>query len=138
MPNPQTHKIILKDRVEMDADNHGSYLKIYAMGGETYRIPDKRNSLWDVFKNANRLEPILATFETYKNNEYIVNAKPILDQILNNAVKNFGMKITDAFNEERNRSQSISYAKDLVVANIITLSDMYNEASRIYNFIKGA
>ncbi len=53
MPNkPQEGKIILVDKTEVSADRYGSFLKIYALGGETYRITEKRIALWDVFQKA--------------------------------------------------------------------------------------
>lgn len=136
MPNPQTQRIILKDRVEMDADGRGSHLKIYAIGGETYRIPEKRNQLWDIFKNANKYEPILTTFESYKNNEYITDAELIKEKILNRAVKNLAYKIADAQTEERNRSQAIAYSKDLVCSGQLGIAKLYEYGNDIYMFIK--
>lgn len=135
MTNPQTGKIILVDRTEVEADGRGSYLKIYAMGGETYRIAEKRSNLWDLFRNARQWQPVLAIFETYNNVEYIANAKDITDDILKSAITHLGQRIVDKTSDERNRSQSIAYAKDLDCANRIDHKDLFNEAQKIYGFI---
>lgn len=135
--NPQTPKIIIHDHCEIDADGRGTFLKEHAIGGETYRIPEKRAPLWAIFQSARYGEPILAAFEEYKNIEYMVKAEQIADQILKSAVQNLGMKLADIQTEERNRSQSIAYAKDLVCASKLEQDSMYDEADKIYLFIKG-
>lgn len=135
--NPQTQKIILVDRCEMDADGHGAFLKVFALGGETYRIPEKRSALWETFKSALYAEPLVATFETYMNIEYIVDAKPIADEITKLAVKNLASRIADAQTEDRNRSTGLSYAKDMVCATVITLDNLFEYAQENYEFIKG-
>ena len=135
--NQKYSKIILADRTEVDADNRGSFLKIYALGGETYKISERRSNLWDYFRNARRGEPIVTIFETYNNVEYISDARPITDEILRQAVTNLGAKIADAQTEERNRSTSLSYAKDLAVGKVIDLKDLYRIAEKNYLFIKG-
>jgi len=137
MPNPHRHDIILVDRTEVDSDGRGSFLKVYDMAGNTYRIAEKRSSLWDVFRNANKAEPILVTFETYMKTEYISDAKSIVDDILKQAVSNLGLKVVDKQNEERNRSTSLSYSKDMLCASKIELKDLLDQAQRNYNFIKG-
>lgn len=135
--NPQTPKIILADRWEMDADGRGTYLKVYALGGETYRIPEKRAQLWEIFKSARYAEPILTIFETYMNIEYIADARPITDEILKRAITHLGEKIADAQAEDRNRSVSLSYSVNLVVGKVIELADLYKYAEKNYQFIKG-
>jgi len=135
--NPQTSKIILVDRWEMDAGDRGTFLKVYALGGETYRIPEKRAKLWEVFKSARHAEPILTIFETYLKNEYIVDARPITDEILKRAVTHLGEKIADAQTEEKNRSTALSYSKDLVIGKAIDLAELYTYAEKNYKFIKG-
>lgn len=137
MPNPQKGKIILVDHTEVSADGRGSFLKIYDMGGETYRIAEKRSNLWDYFRNARKFEPVLAIFETYNNIEYIANARPITDDILKGAIATLGEKASDKTNNERNRSTSLSYAKDLVIAGIVKLDDIFSQAQDNYSFIIG-
>jgi len=137
MANPQKGKIILVDHTEVNADGHGSYLKIYDMGGETYRIAEKRSNLWGKFKNAKKAEPILAIFESFNGVDYIASARAITDEILKGAIATLGGKATDKGSNERNRSTSLSYAKDLVVADKITLKKMLPQAQKNYEFITG-
>lgn len=134
---PQRHDIILVDRTEVSADGRGSFLKIYDMAGNTYRIAEKRSALWDVFRNAQKAEPVLVTFETYMKVEYIANAKSIVDDILKQAVGNLAIKVVDKQNEERNRSTALSYAKDMLCADKIHHSTLFEQAQKHFEFIKG-
>lgn len=135
MSNSQKGKIILVDRTEVSADGYGSYLKIYDMGGETHRIAEKRSALWDLFRNARQWTPVMVIYETYKNNEYIADARDITDELLKGAIRSMGEKIVDKGATERNRSQSVSYAKDLAVAGTIPLEDLFDTAIKIYRYI---
>jgi len=137
MPNPQRHDIILVDRTEVSADGRGSYLKVHDMAGNTFRVAEKRSALWDVFRNANKAEPVLVTFETYRNIEYIANAQSIVDDILKQAISSLGLKVADQQTEERNRSQSLAYAKDIVCAGKIDIEKLFKQAQDNYQFIKG-
>ena len=137
MPNPQRHDIILVDRTEVGADGRGSFLKVYDMAGNNFRIAEKRSALWDVFRNAQKAEPVLVTFETYMKTEYISDAKSIVDDILKQAVSNLGLKVVDKQNEERNRSTSLSYAKDMLCAGKIEMGKLFKQAQDNYQFIKG-
>lgn len=137
MPNPKRHDIILVDRTEVGADGRGSFLKVYDMAGNTFRIAEKRSTLWDVFRKAQKAEPILVTFETYRNIEYISNAQSIVDDILKQAVSNLGLKVVDKQNEERNRSTSLSYAKDMFCVGKIEKEQLFEQAQDNYLFIKG-
>ena len=137
MPNPKRHDIILVDRTEVDADGRGSFLKVYDMAGITYRIAEKRSTLWDVFRNAQKAEPVLVTFETYMKTEYISDAKSIVDDILKQAVSTLGLKVVDKQNEERNRSTSLSYSKDMLCAGKIEIGKLFEQAQDNYQFIKG-
>lgn len=137
MPNPQRHDIILVDKTEVGADGRGSFLKVYDMAGNNFRIAEKRSALWDVFKNAQKAELVLVTFETYMKTEYISDAKAIVDDILKLAVSNLGLKVVDKQNEERNRSTSLSYAKDMLCAGKIEKDNLFEQAQDNYQFIKG-
>lgn len=136
--NPQTPRIILVDRTEIGADRHGSFLKIFALGGETFRIAEKRSKLWDFYRNARYGEPILTLFETYNKIEYIADARPITDELLKRAISHLGEKLANTQTEERNRSTSLSYSKDLVVSGKVDIEDIYSRAENNYRFIKGA
>ena len=133
--NPQRHDIILVDRTEVSADGRGSFLKVYDMAGNTFRIAEKRSSFWDVFRNAQKAEPVLVTFETYNNVEYISGAQSIVGDILKLAITNQGMKLVDIQSDERNRSTSLSYAKDMLCAGVLE-GDLFNQAKKNYEFIK--
>lgn len=137
MANPQKGEIILVDRTEVSTDQYGSFLKIYDPTGNTYRIPEKRSALWDTFRNALKNEPILTIFETYRNNDYIVDARLIKEEILQSAVRNQGLKLSDQQTEERNRSQAIAYAKDLCCSDKVEFKKLFSTAKDIYDFIKG-
>ncbi len=130
-------KIILVDHTEVSADEYGSFLKIYSLGGETHRIAEKRSSLWAVFQNTRKGEPILAVLEEYKSQWYISDARAITDEILNKGIQKLGEKLTDQANEEKNRSTALSYAKDLACVDKVKLSELYKTAQDNYNFIKG-
>lgn len=136
MPNPQKPRIILIDRCEKDADGRGTFLKVYALDGQVYRIGEKRASLWTIFESSRKGEPLLAIFETYNNVEYIANARPIADELTKRAIEDLGLKLADAQREERNRSTSLSYAKDLCVADKIDLKNIKKTAEDFYSFIK--
>lgn len=74
---------------------------------------------------------------SYRGNDYIVSAEPIAEGILKNAIQNLGERIADQQTEDRNRSTSLSYAKDMVVAGTIPLNQLYDRATENYKFIKG-
>jgi hypothetical protein len=133
---PQEGNIILIDHADVTADGHGSYLKVYAVGGETYRIAEKRNNLWAIFQNARKYEPALLILETYKNIQYVADAKAITDDILKQGIQKLGEKVADQANEERSRSTALSYSKDLCCADKIGLTDLYQVAENNYQFIK--
>ncbi len=137
MVNLQDGKIILVDYTEVSADEFGSFLKIYALGGETHRIAERRNSLWAIFQNARKGEPILAVLEEYKKQWYISDARAITDEILRKGVQKLGEKLADQANEEKNRSTALSYRKDLAIAGKIDLVKLYKVATDNYQFIKG-
>jgi len=136
MPNPQNYKIILVDHTEVEADGYGSFLKVYCPDGNSYRVPEKRSSLWDIFKSANKYEPIITTWETYKGTQYITGAEPIKDKILKRAAYNLAIKVFDIQIEERNRSQSLASSKDLVCAGKVDPDKLFEQAQKNYEFIK--
>lgn len=138
MPNPKRYGIILVDRTEVSADGRGSFLKIYDMAGNTFRVSEKRAALWGVFQEALKAEPVIVTYETYNKVEYISDAQPIKEEILKQAVSNHGMKLVDKQNDERNRSTALSYAKDLVCADKLVLDKMLEQALINYSFIKNS
>ena len=121
----------------MDADGRGSFMKVFDKAGQTHRIGEKRQALWEVFKAANPSEPILLVMETYNKIEYVADARSIKDDLLKMAVKKMGEKLADAQAEERNRSQALAYAKDMFCAKVITQEELYKVAADNYQFIKG-
>lgn len=137
MPNPKTPQIILVDKVEVTADGRGSFLKVTDLAGNTHRVAEKRHTLWPIYQNAHRGEPVLTVYETYMNVDYIADAKPITDELLKRAVVSLGEKIVDKQNDERNRSTALSYAKDMVNANKLDPKNLFEQATKHYQFIKG-
>lgn len=133
--NPQTPKIIFFDRKDKTARAGKEYLVIYDKAGQQHLISEKRRSLWSLFDNAFDYQAFLLVHETYNKVEYIADVKSIADELLQRSIQEIGKKITDQAAEERNRSQSIAYAKDLKCAGVLS-GDMYEEAGRIYQFIK--
>lgn len=143
--------LILHDRCEEQADQKESYLMEYALDGRAFKIGAKRKELWGIFTRATRNEPLLIYTTTFtKNNESITYvsgvelvAKIINDRITYNAVNELLHRVLSQQDNERYRSQAISYAKDLVCAGKLELTDtlglvdMYTEAQDIYEFIKG-
>jgi len=135
--NPQTPKIILFASKDIKIQANRQYLVITDKGGEQHKISDKRQELWGIFNTALDSEPFLLIYETYNNVQYVADAKPITDDLLKIAIRGLGLKLADAQTEERIRSQAIAYAKDLDCANRIEHTELFPEAQKIYEFIKG-
>lgn len=135
--NPQTPKIILFASKDIKIQSGKQYLDILDKGGEHHKIAEKRQPLWGIFATAVDSEPFLLVYETYNNVQYVADAKPIKDDLLKIAIQNQGLKLADAQTEERIRSQSVAYAKDLVCADRINHTELFTEAQKIYEFIKG-
>lgn len=79
----------------------------------------------------------MLVYETYQKARYVADAKPITDDLLKLAIQKTALKLHDQQTEERNRSQSIAYAKDLVCADKVKHEAIFDEATAIYQFIKG-
>lgn len=138
MPNnPQKPRIILYHSQEIQNKAGKQYCVITDKAGEKHSISEKRQELWSVFKNARDTEPFMLLYETYNNVQYVAGAKPITDDLLKLAIQDLGLKLADAQTEERNRSTALSYAKDMVVANVIKLDQLIEQAKKHYSFIKG-
>lgn len=138
--NPQEPVIILFASKETIVQNNTQYLVIIDKGGEKHKISEKRQPLWALFQAPRDGEPFMLVYETYQKARYVADARPITDDLLKLAVQKTVLKLNDQQTEERNRSQSIAYAKDLCCANqpILAIDDMFDMATKIYNFIKGA
>lgn len=138
MKNQQTPRIILYQSHDIIIQNNRQYCVVTDKGGATHKISDKRQPLWGLFINARDAEPFLIIYETYNNVEYVAAAQPITDELLKLAIQDTALKLADRQTEERIRSQSIAYAKDLVCAGRVDTPDsMFDMATKIYNFIKG-
>lgn len=144
MANKQTLEVILLDRTEMDADGSGAFMTVYNMDGTPYKIGAKRQELWGVFNNAKRLDPIILTFETFIPKDsttpitFLAGAQAVTyDDIIQAALKNTLSKLLTTSDDERVRSQSISYAKDLAVGTCISPADITEWAKKFFFFIKG-
>lgn len=135
--NPQTPKIILFASKDITIQSGKQYLDITDKGGEHHKISEKRQQLWGIFDTATDSEPFLLIYETYNNVQYVADAKPVTDDLLKIAIRNLGLKLADVQTEERIRSQSVAYAKDLDCAGRINHTELFDEAQKIYEFIKG-
>ena len=135
--NPRIPKIILFHSKDMKVRGNKSYLVVTDKGGEEHKISDKRQELWGLFNTARDCEPFLLVYETFKDVSYVVDAKPITDEILKVAVRDMGLKLAEGQTEERNRSTALSYAKDMAVAKLIDISELFTQAQKNYRFIKG-
>lgn len=136
-PNPQMPIIILFDKTEIQVSSGKQFLVVLDKGGQEHKISEKRQNLWAVFNNARDSEPFLIVYETYNNIQYVADAKPITDDLLKLAIRDMGFKLHNAQNEERNLSTSLSYAKDMLVGDKILLEDLFTQATKNYQFIKG-
>ena len=135
--NPRTPKIILFHSKDIRVRGNKSYLVVTDKGGEEHKISDKRQELWGLFNTARDCEPFLLIYETFKDVQYVVDAKPITDEILKVAVRSMGLKLAEGQTEERNRSTALSYAKDMVVGQVISPKELFPQAEKNYRFIKG-
>ena len=135
--NPQKPVIILFAKSEIKVVSGKQFLVITDKAGQPHKISEKRQNLWQMFNNARDAEPFLLIYETYNNTQYVASAKPITDELLKVAITDIGLKLNDAQTEERNRSTSLSYAKDMVIADKIEMDNLYEQAQKNYNFIKG-
>ncbi len=136
--NPQTPKIILFASKEIITQGNKQYLVITDKGGEQHKISERRQPLWGIFNEAKDAEPFMLVYETYNNQQYIASAQPITEGLLKVAIQAMGMRLADTQVEERNRSTSLSYAKDLVVGGKVDIKDIYDRAEQNYAFIKGS
>jgi hypothetical protein len=136
--NPKEPVIICFADKKTSVENTRQYLAITDKGGMVHKISDKRKELWTIFDNARDAEPFMLIYEVYQNIRYVADAKPITEDLLKVGIRNVVMKLYDAQTEERNRSQAISYAKDLRNAGMVADNDkMFDMADSIYKFIKG-
>lgn len=134
--NPQTPKIILFGSKEIKIQASKQYLLITDKGGEEHKISEKRQRLWGIFNDARNAEPFLLIYETYNNIQYVADAKPITDDLLKVALRDMGLRLSDQQTNERNRSTSLSYAKDLVIGDKEGIENLYIRAQENYEFIK--
>jgi len=136
-PNPQTPIIILYDKSEIQVSSGKQFLAIFDKGGQEHKISEKRQHLWATFNNARDSEPFVIVYGTFNNVPYVADAKAITDDILKLAIRDMGFKLYNAQNEERNLSTSLSYAKDMLVGGKIEFKDLFAQARKNYEFIKG-
>lgn len=135
--NPQTPRIILFHSKEVKVQANKQYLVITDKGGEQHKISEKRQPLWGIFNEARDAEPFMLVYEIYNNQQYVANAQPITEGLLKVAIQDMGIRLSNQQTEERNRSTSLSYAKDLVVGDKAEIADIYDRAQWNYEFIKG-
>lgn len=135
--NPQIPKIVLYHKHEIVIQQGKQYCIVTDKAGTEHKISEKRQGLWGLFDNARDGEPFLFIYETYNNVQYISDAKPITDDLLKVAVSEMATKLANSLTEERNRSTSLSYSKDLVIGGKIEIGELFSQAQKHYEFIKG-
>jgi len=133
--NPQTPKLILYDRHEIIVENNKQYMVVYDKTGETHKINEKRQALWRPFINASNNQAFLLIYETYNNTQYVAGVKTIADELLQKGLQDIVSKSTNPQSQERNRSTSLSYSKDMLIADKIDMSDLFTQAEKNYRFI---
>ena len=136
MNNPQRLKVILFKKKETTVTAGKEYLVITDHEGITHKISEKRRKLWELFDNAQINDVFVLAYESYNNIDYIADVQTIKDAMANRVVQEMALKLGDQQNEERNRSTALSYAKDMLCANIISLDFLYSTAYENYYFIK--
>lgn len=134
--NPQTPRIILFDRKEQVVSYGKQYLVITDHSGQETKISEKRQSLWGLFDKAFKNEAFIVIYETYNSIEYVADVQRISDALLQRGIQEIALKLGDQQTEERNRSTSLSYAKDMLVADKINKDELFNQAHDNYIFIK--
>lgn len=145
MADKQDGILILHDYCEEQTGTKEIYLMEYALDGRAFKVGAKRKELWGIFTRANRDEPLqIYTTTSTKGEEtitYISDVVPlskiINDKITFNAIKDLLHRVLSQQDNERFRSQVISYAKDLRIAGQADEEGMYREAQRMFEFVKG-
>lgn len=144
MSNQKTSEVILFDRYDVTVQNKTQYFTVYAIGGKTYNINVKYESACQVIKQAVKNDPIWLIFDSFtpqgENREvkYISDAQLVTFEAIHKAgLQTTLNKLLVASEDERNRSQAISYSKDLIVAERMELKDLFDKATDIFAFIKG-
>jgi hypothetical protein len=140
--NPQKPKIILFDHAEKTVQSGGiQYLVITDSAGEQHKISEKRQTLWEQFEKATKHEGFVVIYETYNNIEFVADAYTVASKLQDNnlrrAITEVVLSLGDQQTEERNRSTSLSYAKDMLCAGKIEPDALYKTAQDNYIFIKG-
>lgn len=138
--NPKYPIIILYHEHSEEIIRSTQYLKIIDKGKQIHRISSKRQQLWDLFYNARDAEPFLLIYEEYQGTRYVADAKAITGDLLKSAMTDMGMKLINTQDEERNRSQALSYAKDVIASGIIKIEsydDIFQYADKNHLYIKG-
>lgn len=137
MASKQEGTWILFDRKEQGENQYGKYLAVHSLDKSIHYISDSK--LWSVFDTAERWQPFLLTYDGKK----VIHVQDVKNEILKTATVKVIKKLIDLDEGTRLRSQAIAYAKDLVCAGKLELTDslglvdMYTEAQDIYEFIKG-
>ncbi len=149
--NPKTYEVILLDHAEPKHDQSGEYLAVYNLNGIGHKVNVNHQNLWGVFLNSPEGTPILLTFESFtpENSKtpitYISNAQVAdFDAFWKAGIQSTLKRLLTAQDDDRMRSQALSYAKDLAVAQITVTAPSIPDSDKIvklattfFYFIKG-
>jgi hypothetical protein len=152
--NPKSYEVIILDHYEVLTDEFGAYLALYNVDGNMFKIGNKRQDKWQIKTALGQL--VILTFETFspkdKPNEkikYISDAKTVEAsefEFAQSVIRGTLKRLLTASDEDRQRSQSLAYAKDLEVARIASGDSKYavvdtdailSVAKTFFAFIKG-
>ncbi len=141
--NPKSYEVILLDHAEPKHDVSGEYLSAFNLDGANYKINSKRQELWGVFTNSPKGTPILLTLESFHPDD---RPKETITFVSNAQVANFdafwkaGIQTTlkrllTSADDDRIRSQALSYAKDIWVAKIADKAEKLKETEGSFQIV---
>jgi len=136
MPEP---KIERYEVITVENTQQNQYGDLIVNGN--LKVGNKRTHLFDVFQPGAEVK---LGYAVYMNKEYIATAEQTGTHTISEeghlvkAAKDMGAKVISekpVIHDSRNRSMSIAYAKDLVVAGKIELKDMSAYADKFLEYI---
>ena len=124
-PEGRPQEIIRTEDIVVDSsilDKYGN-LVVLDKGGNEHRVSAKRKRLFDIFQEG---VAVHLCYASYMNKEYIADAVPVA-QLVKPAIPkaetvavNKGIPPPKAKAESKNGSYALAYAKDLIVALIVS------------------
>lgn len=136
----QNPVIVLYDHHEKKIEHGKEYLHVFNYDGTVHKISEVRRALWDLFDDAVKNKPYIFVYQEVSKEgrkiPYVADVKLLADELTARAVKDLGIKLADQATEERNRSQSYSYTKDLICAGKLDISEEFTHSVLVWQFIK--